>query len=80
MYTCKDSIELLRDYLDGELPPEEAKHLEEHLSECPPCVDFLQTYRATPKVCKWALARKMPAELGNRLTEFLRAKLTPIKK
>jgi len=73
MLTCKDCIELLRDYLDGELPEAEAKHLEEHLSECPPCVDFLRTYKATPKICKWALAAKMPEEIGNQLTEFPRA-------
>ena len=60
MLTCKDCIELLRDYLDGELPEDEAKRLEEHMSECPPCVDFLRTYKATPKICKWALAAKMP--------------------
>ena len=74
MLTCKDCIELLRDYLDGELPEDEAKRLEEHMSECPPCVDFLRTYKATPKICKWALAAKMPEELGNKLNEFLRSK------
>jgi anti-sigma factor RsiW len=75
MLTCKDCIGLLRDYLDGELPQDESRHLEEHLSECPPCVDFVRTYRATPTICKWALAAKMPEELGHKLTEFLRSKI-----
>ncbi len=52
MYTCKDSINLLLDFLDGEIPPEEAKHLREHLSGCAPCMDFLRTYRATPGLCR----------------------------
>ena len=77
MYTCKDSINLLLDYLDGEMPAEEESHLHEHLSGCPPCVEFLRTYKATPGLCKRALARKMPPEVSAKLTEFLRAKCNP---
>ncbi len=75
MYNCKDSINLLQDYLDGELPEEDARHLKEHLSGCAPCVDFFRTYRATPGLCRKALAQKMPTEVAHKLTEFLRAKL-----
>ena len=31
MYNCKDSINLLLDFLDGEMSPEEEEHLQEHL-------------------------------------------------
>jgi anti-sigma factor RsiW len=75
MYTCKDSINLLMDYLDGEMTPEEAQHLKEHLQGCAPCVDFLRTYRATPSLCKRALAKSMPQEMSSKLTEFLRSKI-----
>lgn len=75
MYTCKDSINLLLDFLDGELTPEDAQHLREHLQGCAPCVDFLRTYRATPGLCKKALAQKMPQEMSTKLTEFLRSKI-----
>jgi anti-sigma factor RsiW len=75
MYTCKDSINLLLDYLDGELTPEDTQHLREHLQGCSPCVDFLRTYRATPGLCKKALAQKMPQEMSTKLTEFLRSKI-----
>jgi anti-sigma factor (TIGR02949 family) len=74
MFTCKESIELLLSFLDGEMPQAEASQLEEHLQACPPCVDFLRTYRATPTLCKRALAREMPQELADRLTDFLRQK------
>lgn len=77
MFSCKDSIGLLMDFLDGEMSPEEEKHLREHLEACPPCVDFLNTYRATPGVCKRHLARKMPAEMSSKLTEYLRARIKP---
>jgi anti-sigma factor RsiW len=75
MYTCKDSINLLLDFLDGELTPEDTQHLREHLQGCSPCVDFLRTYRATPGLCKRAMAHKMPQEMSTKLTEFLRTKI-----
>lgn len=75
MYTCKDSINLLLSMLDGELTPEETRQLREHLAGCSPCVDFLRTYRATPGLCRKALAAKMPQEVSARLTEFLRSRI-----
>jgi anti-sigma factor RsiW len=77
MYTCKDSVNLLLDYLDGELPEDDARHLRMHLDGCPPCVDFVATYRATPGLCKKALAQKMPAAVASKLSEFLRSKCKP---
>ena len=75
MYTCKDAINLLLDFLDGEIPPEDAKHLREHLSGCAPCIDFLRTYKATPGLCRRALAQQMPQEVSARLTEYLRSRI-----
>lgn len=75
MYTCKDSINLLLEYLDKEMSEEERKHLESHLSGCSPCEDFLRTYRATPGMCKKALAARMPQEVASKLKDFLRSKI-----
>lgn len=77
MTTCRETIDLLVDYLDGELPPELRAHLEEHLGGCQPCEDFFETYRATVGVCKRALEAKMPDDLAKRLSEFLRGHLPP---
>jgi len=77
MFTCKESIDLLLDYLDGTMSDEQARHLEEHLAACPPCIDFLKTYRATPSLCRRALQKQMPEELSQRLKEFLRQKCKP---
>lgn len=74
MFSCKESIELLLDYVDGSMSPDEAEHLSKHLEACPPCVEFLKTYRATTGLCKRALAAKMPEELSLRLIDFLRQK------
>ena len=72
MHTCKDAIDLLRAYLDGELEQSQKAALEEHLGACAPCVDFVATYRQTPGLCKKALQAKMPEDLANSLSAFLR--------
>jgi anti-sigma factor (TIGR02949 family) len=72
---CQHSVELLNEYLDGTLPPEERRALERHFKACPPCLDFMRKYQATPSLCKRALVEQVPEDLGRRLTQFLHAKL-----
>ena len=72
MHTCKDAIELLGAYLDGELPAPDKQALEEHLGACTPCVEFVATYRQTPGLCKKALQAKMPKDLADSLSAFLK--------
>jgi len=46
--TCREVVEFLMAYLDGELPEEERRVFEEHLAECEECVAYLASYqRAT---------------------------------
>jgi anti-sigma factor (TIGR02949 family) len=75
MMYCQDCVDLLGDYLDGELTEEQVAALEEHLSYCPPCVTFVRTYKATTRVARRHLAHEMPEELGARLHDFLRQRL-----
>jgi anti-sigma factor (TIGR02949 family) len=37
MVSCRDLIEQLWDYLDGELPPERVEEFATHLAECARC-------------------------------------------
>ncbi len=73
--TCKHSLGLLQDYLDGTLPPAEKAALDRHFKACPPCIDFVKKYKATPTVCRAAIETEMPKELSDKLTSFLHAKL-----
>jgi anti-sigma factor RsiW len=75
MYNCKDAIDLLLHYLDGDMPVETKEHLEEHLGGCQPCEEFLKTYKATSGLCREHLAAKMPDALSKNLTDFLRHNL-----
>ncbi|MEM7356917.1 MAG: zf-HC2 domain-containing protein [Acidobacteriota bacterium] len=45
--TCKDLIEFLMDYVDGELSSNEKEHFDEHLGLCPDCTAYLESYRET---------------------------------
>jgi anti-sigma factor RsiW len=75
MFTCKDSIHQLLEYVDGELSEAQSLELAEHLRACPPCVDFMKTYRATPQLARRALVDQMPSELTGKLKAFIRSKL-----
>jgi anti-sigma factor RsiW len=77
MFNCKESIHSLLEYVEGELSESQALELQEHLRACPPCVDFMRTYRATPQLARRALVNEMPSELASKLKAFLRTKLSP---
>jgi anti-sigma factor RsiW len=74
LFSCKDCVDALLSYVEGEMPAEQRAKFEGHLGACPPCVDFLNTYRETPTMCRKALAKRMPPELSSKLKELLRTK------
>jgi anti-sigma factor RsiW len=68
---CQECIDLLVDYLEGELPPERAQALDIHLDMCPPCVVFVKTYRGTVDVARNLPVDDIPPELTRKLIDFL---------
>lgn len=51
-HTCKDCIDFIDAYIDGELSGDVRAEFEEHLEKCPPCIDYLKSYERTVKACK----------------------------
>ena len=47
MFNCDEVIQLLTDYLDGELEAGAQFELDRHFKACPPCVQFMETFRFT---------------------------------
>jgi len=45
--TCRELIEFLHLYLDGELPPDRRAEFDRHLSVCESCVHYIETYKTT---------------------------------
>lgn len=71
--TCKRIIlEYLVDYEDGSMPETERRDLELHLSHCPPCVQFLASYRATGRCLKMLKPRDIPRNLAEAVLLFVR--------
>jgi anti-sigma factor RsiW len=58
--TCRELIEFLDDYLEGELAREELESFEAHLAVCPYCVDYLKSYRETVRLGRAALSLDGP--------------------
>jgi anti-sigma factor RsiW len=52
--TCRELVEFLMAYLDGELPEGQRAAFEEHLRLCPPCEVYLRTYEDTIRLGKGA--------------------------
>ena len=69
--TCQEAITLLSDYLEMALGRETLADLERHLSECAPCVAYLNTFRATRRLTAEAARVEMPPEMKARLRAFL---------
>ena len=44
---CEELVDVLTDYLDGSLPPDDRQRLEAHLDECPYCVNYLAQMKET---------------------------------
>ena len=74
---CKDCVDLLYDYLDSSLDPGTLKRLDEHFSACPPCVNFVNTYKSCAEMGKKMRDQRVqiPTEVENRLKDFLKKEL-----
>lgn len=70
---CSDVHKLLFDYVQGNLDPEAARQLTEHLGDCPDCLQFVETYRKTIGACRLHCRKKLeiPAPLEAKLKAFI---------
>jgi anti-sigma factor RsiW len=73
--TCRELIDFLAAYLDGELDPPTRAAFERHLSLCAACVDYLASYRATVRLGKQACDpdAELPADVPSELVDAILA-------
>jgi anti-sigma factor RsiW len=45
--TCQEFVELVTDYLEGALPPEQHARFENHIAGCDGCTAYLEQMRET---------------------------------
>ena len=73
--TCKRLVlHALLDYEQGEMKPADRAELEQHLAACPPCLKFLDSYRATGRALRSLKPREIPPSLAQTVLEFVRAR------
>lgn len=50
--TCREVLDFLDDFTDGALPAAEHRRFEAHLATCPPCREYLASYRTTIEMAR----------------------------
>jgi anti-sigma factor (TIGR02949 family) len=73
--SCRELIDFLDRYLDGELSADERTRFDAHLAACPYCVDYIASYRETIRLGKRACEpdAELPDEVPARLVEAILA-------
>jgi anti-sigma factor RsiW len=69
--TCRQLVELLIDFITGELPPEHCQCIEQHMQRCPPCMTYVETYRLTIQLTRRLPCQPMPPALVDKLRQAL---------
>lgn len=60
--TCREALDFIADYLDGNLPLGRRLVFEMHLALCQQCRDYLDGYRRTIEECQKSKRETAPAE------------------
>jgi len=69
---CVSGLELLIDYLEGQLPASTVSALDGHVAGCERCQAFIASYQATPRIIRDATDLPLPAGMQTSLVEWLR--------
>ncbi len=70
--SCKELVELVTEYLEDALPPEERARFEEHLAICPGCVTYVEQIRATVSTVGTLREEEIPPQTRDDLLAAFR--------
>ena len=70
--TCSEVVELVTEYLDRTLPPEEATLFEQHLNFCDGCERYLDQMRTTIATVGQIGEEDVPPAMRDRLLSAFR--------
>ena len=73
--TCQEVLDLLSEYVNGELTAANVTAIDRHLAGCPPCERFLDSLKRTVDWTQQMKIDKVPPEVATRLRHFLRSKV-----
>lgn len=52
LLTCQEALDFLSDYVEGRLSAAEIARMDEHLTVCPQCIDYLANFKAALAACR----------------------------
>jgi anti-sigma factor RsiW len=64
---CIQVVELVTEYLEGAMPPAEARALEAHLETCPGCAEYLEQMRSIAGSLRPVTGDALPADVRDEL-------------
>ena len=70
--SCAEVVELVTDYLERALPPEEMALFEQHLNFCEGCVVYVEQIRATAATVGRVREEDVPPETKEKLLAAFR--------
>ncbi|MCE5309169.1 MAG: zf-HC2 domain-containing protein [Acidobacteriales bacterium] len=70
---CKEIFAQLSAYLDAELPEATCEEIQAHITNCQPCVEFIDSLRRTVELCHGHASPERPAPLNEEAREKLLA-------
>ncbi len=71
--SCREVVEILGDYLEGAMTPDDRVRLEEHLADCEGCTAYLEQLRTTIRLNGRLPEEAVSAEAMAPLLEAFRA-------
>ena len=75
MKTCQDTASLLTEYIEEQLPPDDASALKTHIEGCPACEAFVISFKTATEATRHALMRQIPRDFDSRLQDFLKQRI-----
>jgi anti-sigma factor RsiW len=70
--TCHEVIEIITDYLEGALPVDHRRRVEEHLAICDGCTTYLEQMRETIRLTGMLTEEQIPEDQKRDLLEAFR--------
>lgn len=72
---CAQYIELMSEYMDGDLSDSELAIWKKHFNDCPDCADFFTGFESSVELVKFIQAEGCPTGVRKRLESFLEERL-----
>lgn len=73
--TCRKAIlDCLLDYESGAMPEALRQELDRHFADCPPCGEFLVSYRAAGRTLRMLKPSEVPPALARAVILFVKSR------